>query len=328
MAIILKILIFLICIYLLLVIFRIIKATKNNQRISKYTITNKKITGLSFGETIVTVYYKFRHVLVNFLTKLNVTKKAIKHYEKYDHSYKKKYNSGYEILANKICLSLFLGFVYIISSLIANNVSLVVLLIYVLIGYYSYDVYLLIYEYKRNKQIENDLLKSIIIMNNAFKSGYNITQAITMVSKDLTGPISEEFAKINIDLKYGLEIKDVFERFYNRVKVKDASLITSSLSLLSLTGGNLIPIFNSIEKSFTNKKRIKDELSAMTSSSKFVYYFLLVMPIILSSILYLLSPTYFKPLITHPLGIIVILLVIILYISYIVIIRKILKVEV
>ena len=98
--------------------------------------------------------------------------------------------------------------------------------------------------------------------------------------------------------------------------------------MLNLTGGNLIPIFSSIEKSFTNKKRVKDELKSLTSSSKLVYYFLLVMPIILCLILILLSPTYFKPLISNPLGIFVIVLALTLYVSYILIIKKIMKVEV
>ena len=164
-------------------------------------------------------------------------------------------------------------------------------------------------------------------MNNAFKSGYSITQALNFVSKDLTGPISDEFKKISNDLNYGLELKDVFDRFYKRVKLDDIKYITSSLSLLNLTGGNLVGVFNNIEKSFTNKKRINDELNAMTSSSKLVFYILLVMPIVIISILLLLSPTYFSPMVKNPLGILLCFIALILYIIYVVIIRKILKVE-
>ena len=316
---------------ILLILFKIIRvfiASKNNQRISKYTVNNNRNEKHSLGERIAIFYYKSRTYLVNTLMHLKIMQKVSKYYEKYIHTNIKNDKAPYEIIANKISLSFIFGFIYIISAIYKSSFDFSACILSLFVGYFAYNIYLIIHERHRNTQIENDLLKSIIIMNNAFKSGYNITQAITMVTKDLTGPISEEFAKINTDLKYGLEIKEVFDRFYERVNVKDASYITSSLSLLNLTGGNLIPIFSSIEKSFTNKKRVKDELKSLTSSSKLVYYFLLVMPIVLCLILVLLSPTYFKPLISNPLGIFVIVLALTLYISYILIIKKIMKVEV
>ena len=164
-------------------------------------------------------------------------------------------------------------------------------------------------------------------MNNAFKSGYNITQAVDMVVKDLSGPIKEEFSKISYDLEYGLDLKDVFDRFYERAKIEDIKYITSTLSLLNLTGGNLVGVFTNIENSFTNNKRLKDELNSMTASSKLVYYCLLTMPILLTGILLLISPNYFAPLLTTPFGYLIILLIIILYISYILIIKRILRID-
>ena len=201
------------------------------------------------------------------------------------------------------------------------------MLLFMIIGYFVLDIYLYFNQKIRNKHIEADLLKAIMIMNNAFKSGYNIIQGIDVVSKDLNGPISEEFSKISSDLNYGLEIKDAFERFYDRVNIPDARYIISSLSLINITGGNLVGIFDSIEKSFTNKKRIKDELNSMTSSSKLVFYILLIMPVLIVSLLLLLSPDYYSPLFKNPFGIFIILFSLILYVGYIFIIRKILKVD-
>ena len=97
--------------------------------------------------------------------------------------------------------------------------------------------------------------------------------------------------------------------------------------MLNLTGGNLVGVFTNIENSFTNNKRLKDELNSMTASSKLVYYCLLTMPILLTGILLLISPDYFAPLLTTPFGYLIILLIIILYISYILIIKRILRIE-
>ncbi len=298
------------------------KSNKYNNRISKYTVKNNSAKRLSLGDRVVNVHSNLRKSLVKYLKKsIYFKNKAIK-YERFSYI-----DTPINLIATKFTFSILFGIVYIISSMYELNFELPVLLLFLIIGYLSYNVYLLINEHIRNKQIEQDLLKAIIIMNNAFKSGYNITQAIEFVSKDLTGPISDEFKRISSDMKYGLELKDVFDRFYTRVKLDDVKYITSSLSLLNLTGGNLVGIFTSIEKSFTNSKRIKDELNAMTSSSKLVFYILLGMPIVIIIILLWLDPTFFSPMFQNPLGILLSFAALILYIFYILVIRKILRLE-
>ncbi len=310
---------------ILLIVFIILKhnkISKYNERLGKYTVNNNRRQSLSLGDNCAKIYQKFRQIIVKYLnTSFYFENKIIK-YEKYSFI-----DSPVNLIATKICLGLLFGFVYLISSLYKKNFDLMFMLLFMVIGYLIYNVYLIISENRRNKLIASDLLKAIIIMNTAFKSGYNIFQAINFVSKDLNGPISDEFKKIGNDLNYGLEIKDVFDRFYERVHLEDVKYITSSLSLLNLTGGNLVGVFNNIEKSFTNKKRLKDELNAMTSSSRLVFYILLVMPAFIISILLMLSPSYFSPLLKHPLGILLCFVAIVLYIFYIIIIRKILKVE-
>jgi len=165
------------------------------------------------------------------------------------------------------------------------------------------------------------------MMNSAFKSGKNILQAIEIVKKELPSPIKEEFEIIHKDLSYGLDLSTVFERFYKRIKLKEAKYITSSLSLLSKTGGNIVTVFNMIEKSFYDRLKIKNELAALTSSSKFLYRMLIGMPIIFVLVIITMNPTYFNPLLTTNIGYIIDVIILVLYIIYIMIIKSVMKVE-
>ena len=119
----------------------------------------------------------------------------------------------------------------------------------------------------------------------------------------------------------------VFRRFYERVKLDDALYISSSISLLNKTGGNIVKVFASIERNFYDKKKIDNELKAMTSSSVFVYRTLVVFPFIFCILIVLLNPQYFLPLFSNIIGIIILVLMAVLYVSYILIIKKILKVD-
>ena len=171
------------------------------------------------------------------------------------------------------------------------------------------------------------MLKAIIIMNNSFKSGLSIMQAIYMVSDELEGPISDEFRKMYIDISFGLDMDMVFERFAKRVNTEEARYITTSLSVLNKTGGNIVQVFASVERNAFTRKKLKEELGALASSAKAIYRILVAIPPLLSGIILLLNPNYFKPLFNTTIGMCILLLILFIYIAYIIIIKRIVEMK-
>ena len=172
------------------------------------------------------------------------------------------------------------------------------------------------------------MLEAITIMNNSFKAGMSIVQAVDMVSKELVGPISIEFKKISMELAFGIDVEVAFKRFSNRVKIDEALYLTSSLSVLNKTGGNIIKVFDSIEKAMFSRKKLQDEMKALTSSSKLIMYVLIIVPPLFVVFVSFLNPSYFVPLISNAIGFILILIMIIIYIAYIIVVKHVMKVKV
>ena len=164
-------------------------------------------------------------------------------------------------------------------------------------------------------------------MNNAFKSGRSITQAVELVSQELDGPIAMEFSKIYMELNFGLEIDVVFDRFSKRVHLEEITYLTASLSVLSKTGGNIIKVFSSIEQNLFNKKKLKLELASLTGTSKIIVTALYLVPALFILFVSLVSPGYFEPFYTTELGFIFMGIIAILYIVYIFCVNKIMKVR-
>ena len=194
-------------------------------------------------------------------------------------------------------------------------------------GFYLSDIiYISKYKMYRNK-LENDLLQAITVMNNAFKSGRSITQAVELVSTELEGPIALEFKKIYMELNFGLEIDVVFDRFYKRVKLDEIAYLTASLSVLNRTGGNIIKVFSSIEENLFNKKKLKLELASLTGTSKIIVTVLYLVPAFFILFISLVNPGYFEPFYTTTIGFIFMGIILILYLIYIFMVNKIMKVR-
>lgn len=302
--------------------------SKLEKRFNAFSLRSTKEFDISFLDSIAIYLWKWIKKITKILKKSQVLKDYAKTYEKYIAYEDQNQKESMDYIAIKFLIGVFFvllnGITVVFNWNKANPIEYFITFV---VGFFLLDIVCIMRFKKKRKEIEEDLLKAIIIMNNSFKSGKNIMQAISTVKNELEGPIADEFKKIYLDITYGLSLEVVFNRFYERVKLEDAKYIASSLTLLNKTGGNIVRVFATIEKSFFNKKRMHDELNSLTASSQFVFRILIAMPILFTLIIFLLNPTYFQPLFKNPIGILIFFLILILYILYIVTIKKVMKVK-
>ena len=309
--------------YYLLLLRRKIKITERLNPFSVY----KEQRETKFFDDFFNVYDKFIKVISRFLYKIKIFNNYSLKYQKY---IKKEENTNLDkmdFISKKVLLMIVFILILVTFNMVKyQSITILQVIITGLIGFYALDIFLLSEAKLLKKEQENDLLKAITIMNNSFKSGHSIMQAIKLVSTELDSPLGLEFKKMYVDLTYGLSLEVVFKRFESRVKLDDVKYITTSLTILNETGGDIVKVFESVEKTFFNNRKLDDELKNLTAASKLLYYVLLFIPIVFVLFIYLLDSTYFNPLFTGGLGYLIIALILLLYISYIVVIKRIMKV--
>jgi len=324
----LQFIIILIIIIVFLLTLKILNSISKEKRISNFSITALSDKPISFIEKLQNLYYSVIKSISKTISKSKVCNDYSKKYEKFvvvDDTHKQ---TSMDFISKKILFSILAVLLSIISNILKFKMfSFIQILIAFLFGFFILDIFLKIRKKKEEKRIEQDFLKAVIIMNNAFKSGRSIMQAVELVSTELEGPISNEFKKILIDLTYGLELEVVFDRFASRVKLEEVKYMASSLVILNETGGKITKIFSSIERSFIERKRIKDEMNSTLALSNFVFKVLVAIPFIIFVLIYFMDPTYFIPLIKEPLGNLILVLIILIYIVYIVLVKKIVKIR-
>ena len=304
-----------------------LRREKLSKRLNNYTINND-IDSNSFFDIIQNTYIKWRSMLSNRLKKSKSLVNYSLKYEKFIDKNKPGAMDKMDYVSTKFILSLLAIIILIISDVIQNReINFLQIFVAFSLGFFSLDIFLFSKRRYVNYLMENDLLKAITIMNNSFKSGRSIYETIHIVATEIDGPLKEEFILMERDLDYGLEIETVFQRFNKRVNLKEVGYITTSLTILNKTGGNIVSVFSSIEKTVFNNKKLQDELRNLSAASKALYRLLVVIPLIFILIIYILDPTYFMPLFSTPLGLVIISIIIIIYISYIIIVKKIIKLK-
>lgn len=327
--IIIKIIIILVIFIFVTLLLRYSIAQKKERRISSYSLLPLKDNNIPLGDKIKKFYLLLVKKNRKYLKRINYFNKKSKKYEKYI-----KYKHRDEIVAidfitNKLIITLLFVLLAFLSSIFNDKgLTIVSLLVNLILGYYLLDIFLFFYYKRQTKLIDNELLRAIIVMNNAFKSGKSTLQALNIAASELPEPISDEFKKMYLDMKYGLSVDAVFDRFAKRVDLEEAVYLSSSLTILNKTGGNIVEVFSSIERTLFDKKKLNEELKNISASPNMIIKVLFIIPIVFVLIIYILNPNYFKPLFESTLGYMIIGIIVLMFIIYVVLLKRIMKIEV
>ena len=305
-------------------LIRFNNAVKLEKRISRYSVRySNQDTDASLFDRTLKRYMLFVKLQRKKVNKLFPT--LVKQYDKYSVGSNQK---AVDYITHKLVISiLFVLLTIIAMSIQGKLVTLFQILVSLVIGFYILDIYLITASKINKKKIEDEMLRAIIVMNNAFKSGKSTIQAVEIASKKLPKPIGYEFEKIYEEMKYGLSIDTVFDRFAKRINIEEAEYLSSSLTILNRTGGNIVAVFDSIEKTLFDKKKLKEDLKNSTTVSKLVVKILLFVPILFALIIYILNPHYFDPFFASTLGYILVVVIVIMFIVYAYLLGKIVKVN-
>ena len=299
-------------------------AIKLEKRISRYSVRyDNSRDNTSMFDKVLKKYLSFIKKQRKKIRKLFPT--LVKRYEKYVASDNIK---AADYVTNKIFISCLFVLLTIIANIIQSKlVTIWQLLFSMAFGFFILDLVLIIQRKFNKKKIENEMLRAIIIMNNAFKSGKSTIQAVEIASRKLPNPVGYEFKKIYEEMQYGMSVDTVFDRFSKRVNIEEAEYLSSSLTILNRTGGNIVAVFDSIEKTLFDKKKLKEELKNTTTVSKLVVRIMLIVPLVFILLIYLFDPNYFDPFFESTLGYIFVAIAFILFIIYAYLLDRIVRVD-
>ena len=325
----LQLFVILILIIIMVQLLKFKHAANLEKRIGRYGIEPLNNHSTSFFDKGIRLYTNIVKKLSKFFSHSAVIKKYSEKYNKYIEYSNKESIKPIDYFSSKIILIFILFAIVILFDVLQyRNLTFIQMLIIFIIGFFTIDVVLFINEKIRKKRIDEDMLKAIIIMNSAFKSGRTTMQAIEIVKNELDGPIGDEFKKMYVDITFGLELDVVFERFAKRVDSDDARYITASLTIMNKTGGDIVKVFSSIEKSFFNRRKLQNELKTLTASSEIMFKVLVSAPFIIFLLLFVLNPSYFNPLFTTEVGYFILALILIIFVLYVYFVKRIMRIKV
>lgn len=197
-----------------------------------------------------------------------------------------------------------------------------------LVGFNVLKIFLTIKWKRRITKFNEQLVDGLSLLANSLKSGLNMSQAIQVLIREMSHPISQEFGTVMSQEKLGRTIDEALENMIERIPSEDLAIAIHSILILRETGGDLSETFETIANTVRERRKIEGKIQAMTAQGKTQGAMLMAMPFGLMIVLYFFNPGYLSPLINTKIGWLMILVMILFQAVGFFIMKKIIEIDV
>jgi tight adherence protein B len=171
-----------------------------------------------------------------------------------------------------------------------------------LVGFFGPWIYVTLMRGRRLRAFNDQLSDTINLMVNGIRAGYSVMQAMEAVADEMGPPISEEFGRVVREVQLGLTLEQALDNMLRRITSDDLDMMITAIKVQREVGGNLAEVLDAISYTIRERVRIKGEIKALTSYGRGAGNLLSALPVILSVVIYLISPDFISQLFDDPCG--------------------------
>jgi tight adherence protein B len=156
---------------------------------------------------------------------------------------------------------------------------------------------------KRLKELNRQLPDTLSLLSNAMKAGLSLPQAMETTARNTVAPIADELGRVIREVNIGSATERALSNMVRRTGSEDLDLIVTAITIQASVGGNLARILDSISHTIRQRVQIKGQIAAMTAQARASGWVVTLLPVIVATILYFITPTYFRPMFQDRVGI-------------------------
>jgi tight adherence protein B len=127
-------------------------------------------------------------------------------------------------------------------------------------------------------------------------------QALDTVVREGQQPMTGEFNRALVEARLGVPIEDALEGVGRRMQSKDFAWVVMAIRIQREVGGNLAEILTTVAATLRERERLRRQVQVLSAEGRLSAWILGALPPVFTLYLILSRPDYLRPLVTQPLG--------------------------
>ncbi|MGX6603362.1 type II secretion system F family protein [Micromonosporaceae bacterium Da 78-11] len=160
---------------------------------------------------------------------------------------------------------------------------------------------------RRQRAFADELPSMLQLLLSSLRSGFTLQQSVEAAVRDDDGPVAEELSRALSETRINGEFEDALGRVGDRIGSTEMVWLVMALRLQREVGGSLAEVMQTTANTMRERAYLRRHVSALSAEGRISAYILAALPVGVSVMLGLTRPEYLRPLITEPVGILMLL---------------------
>ncbi|MDF9279241.1 type II secretion system F family protein [Arthrobacter sp. EH-1B-1] len=155
---------------------------------------------------------------------------------------------------------------------------------------------------RRRSKFDAQLGDTLQLLTGGLRAGHSILRAIDAAAIEADAPTSDEMRRVVTETSLGKDLLVSLLDTSKRMESDDFAWIAQAIQINREVGGDLAEVLDQVAATIRERSEIKGQIRALAAEGKFSAYILVALPFGIGAMLMLVSPGYVDPLVTEPLG--------------------------
>jgi tight adherence protein B len=212
--------------------------------------------------------------------------------------------------------------------LLITNVNPALTIVSVILGILGPLGYLAFKATRRTRAFLAQLPDTLQLLSGSLSAGYSLPQAVDAVVRQGNAPIADELRKALVEARLGAPIEDALDDVAERMKSKDFSWVVMAIRVQRQVGGNLAEVLGNTAATLRERERLRRQVQVLSAEGRLSAAILFGLPVVFALYMLAVRPGYLSPLVTDPIGLVMLVGMGILLVVGGLWLRKVVQVEV
>ena len=169
-------------------------------------------------------------------------------------------------------------------------------------GYKGGDFYLKFKQARRLADFVDQFTDALGVMANGAKSGQTVMQTLETVVADFNEPIQSEVEEVLQELRMGVPMDEALSHWVDRMACEDLEIAVTALIVQRQTGGNISEILDTLAATIRERNKLHKQINSLTAQGRMSGVVMALLPVALFFVFFLIAPARTGMMISHPIG--------------------------
>lgn len=174
----------------------------------------------------------------------------------------------------------------------------------VALGWFGSRAFLAVRASRRCAAFAAGLPDLLQLVAGALRSGFSLPQALDAVVRDGSQPVAGEVSRALAGARLGVELEEGLESVAERMRSRDLSWTVMAIRIQRTVGGNLAEVLLTTVQTMRERAQVHRQVRALTAEGRLSAYILVALPVGIGGFLFLTRPQYMRPLVSEPMGLV------------------------